>query len=85
MCNDPAYKDAPGAVVEALAISPTAVRDIRAIEPRLCRVAPEIVERAVPGVERRLADFLCAPWDKGLAEWYLAARGDQPTRSNYLI
>src|SRR5260221_3426970 len=28
VCNDPAYKDAPGQVVEAFAISPTAIRDI---------------------------------------------------------
>jgi cytochrome P450 len=48
-----------------LAISPTAIRDIRAIEPRLWRVVPEIAERAVPGVECRLADFLCAPGTKG--------------------
>jgi hypothetical protein len=59
---DPNYKEAYAAVVALLAHSPSAIRAIRRIEPRLWLVTPEVVEQAVPGFDRHLAEFLCASW-----------------------
>jgi hypothetical protein len=62
---DPAYKEAHDAVVELLALSPSAIRDIRDIEPQLWLVTPEIVEHAVSGIKHNLVEYLCNVWERG--------------------
>jgi hypothetical protein len=61
---DANYRNAHDAVARLLTDRPTAIRDIRAIEPKLWQITPQIVAPAVPGIETELADFLCAPWKK---------------------
>ena len=58
------YKEAHDAVQSLLRDRPTAIRDIRAIEPKLWLVTSQIVAKAVPGIESGLADFQCTPWKK---------------------
>ncbi|MBR1071220.1 hypothetical protein [Bradyrhizobium liaoningense] len=59
------YKKAHDAVESLLRSRPTAIRDMRAIEPKLWLITPQIVAQVVPGIESGLADFLCAAWKKG--------------------
>jgi hypothetical protein len=61
---DPAYKMAHDAIEALLKNRPTAIRDIRTVEPKLWCITPEVVATAVPGIESGLAEFLCTAWKK---------------------
>jgi hypothetical protein len=58
-----AYRAAHEDVSALLAINHLAIREIRRFEARLWMVTPEIVARAVPGVDTRLAARLCCNWN----------------------
>jgi hypothetical protein len=57
-----AYRAAHEDVSALLAMNRLAIKEIRHFEARLWMVTPEIVGRAVPGVDTQLAARLCLNW-----------------------
>jgi len=57
--KDP-YAGPKADVDQLLGLNPSAIMDIRALEPRLWLVTPEIIQRAVPKVTNVLAERLCS-------------------------
>jgi hypothetical protein len=58
----PRYKSAYDDVRILLAKNPSAIKEIRQIEPKLWMATPQIIDQAVPGIEEGLAERLCRNW-----------------------
>jgi hypothetical protein len=59
---DNQYKGAHEDVRALFTMNRLAIREIRQLEPRLWMVTPDIVARAVPGIDTQLAARLCRDW-----------------------
>jgi hypothetical protein len=59
---DNRYRAARDDVRALFEMNPLAIREIRQLEPRLWMATPEIVARAVPGIDTQLAARLCCNW-----------------------
>jgi hypothetical protein len=56
------YRAAHEDVSTLFTMNRLAIKEIRRLEPRLWMVTPEIVARAVPGIDAQLAARLCRNW-----------------------
>jgi hypothetical protein len=56
------YRAAYGDVMSLLAMSTTAIKEVRRIEPQFSRITPDMIKRVVPRIEDQLAERLCRSW-----------------------
>jgi hypothetical protein len=59
---DDRYRAAHADVSALFAIDRLAIKKIRQLQPKLWMVTPEIMARAVPGIDIQLAERLCRVW-----------------------